>query len=141
MDAPEDFAPAPADDSSRIDFSARFRVQRRSLDGCLLELMQQGDGVSTGKALLLQAIRAYWLAIAMQQSDRYSAIEVQQMARRCCAALQQQVFYLSAQFDLTVMTANEMGGAIANGGAPTSSATHEIRSEPKPNYQSLLDQL
>lgn len=135
MQPSDDFT---ADDAGRIDFSVRFRYQRGSLDGCLMQLLQQGDGVNVGKELLLQAARAYWLAIAMQQSDRYTAIEVQQMARRCCATLQQQVFYLSAQFDLPMSSGLE--AAIAPT-APATAPVNETRLEPNENYQSLLDQL
>jgi hypothetical protein len=85
--------------NQRKSFEFRYTPLAASPDAVLVEFLQTGTGVRKGKELMLQAIRAHWLAIAHQHSNREPE-QVRAFALDCCQALREQIRYLETHFGL-----------------------------------------
>jgi hypothetical protein len=80
----------------------RFRAYSNTSDGKLITYLQQGNGLSTTKEMILQALRMCWLPLAYKaQTDAgISEQEVHQIGLICCHALEQHLAYLRIELGL-----------------------------------------
>jgi hypothetical protein len=80
------------------NLSFRLRAYSNTVDGKLIIYLQNGNGVSTSKEMVLQALRMCWLPLAYQAQANVdveiSNREVHQVGLICCHALEQHLAYL-----------------------------------------------
>lgn len=78
----------------REDFSFRYAPYADTQDGMLMAFLKTGDGVRSGKELLLESARAFWMVTACQSEDTLSQEELRQLGLNCCRALERQADYI-----------------------------------------------
>ncbi|BAZ02969.1 hypothetical protein NIES37_69820 (plasmid) [Tolypothrix tenuis PCC 7101] len=80
------------------NLSFRIRAYSNTVDGKLIIYLQKGNGVSSSKEMVLQALRMCWLPLAYQAQANVdveiSDQEVHQVGLICCHALEQHLAYL-----------------------------------------------
>ena len=81
-------------DKKRLDFSVRYQIEENTTDALLLKFLQSYP-FGNHKELILQAIRAFWLPLAYQQSGQYSTEEVLDIGKKAMDLLNSQADYIS----------------------------------------------
>jgi hypothetical protein len=91
-------------DRYRKDFKFHCRPYSNTVDGKLITYLQKGNGISTSKEMVLQALRMCWLPLAYKaQADTGVDISDQELRRVgliCCHALEQHLAYLRMELGL-----------------------------------------
>lgn len=75
-------------DSVEIQF--RCRAKKKSGKGFLFEFLQN-DEVFTSKEMILQAIKAYWMPVAMAKNNYFSEEEIEYVGLRAIQELRRQI--------------------------------------------------
>lgn len=114
----------------RINFRPCFNPKASSCNGVLVSYLQQGNGVSDGKEMLLQAARAFWMPFAYEESGQFTAEQVRQVALSACDALEQHICYIRQSFNLSVPVTNSgISSAASPNGSSESNSNGGRRSE------------
>ncbi|MFQ4143898.1 hypothetical protein [Chlorogloeopsis sp. ULAP02] len=86
------------------NLTLRLRAYSNTVDAKLIIYLQKGNGVSTSKEMVLQALRMCWLPLAYQAQANadveISDKEVRQVGLICCHALEQHLAYLRMELGL-----------------------------------------
>jgi hypothetical protein len=86
-------SPGNVHNKKRLDFVVRYQIDPQTPDGLLLTFLLSYP-FGNHKELILQAIRAFWLPLAYQNSGQYSAEEVRELGKKAIALLSSQADYL-----------------------------------------------
>ncbi|BDI20861.1 hypothetical protein ANSO36C_66630 (plasmid) [Nostoc cf. commune SO-36] len=105
----------------------RLRAYSNTVDGKLITYLQKGNGVSTSKEMVLQALRMCWLPLAYQAqanvdvgiSDR----EMHQVGLICCHALEQHLAYLRMALKLPHKSSDDLPVPLSTMSNPQMLAT------------------
>ncbi|MBK1988499.1 hypothetical protein A0J48_013280 [Sphaerospermopsis aphanizomenoides BCCUSP55] len=97
-------------DKQYKDLNYRFRAYSNTSDGKLITYLQQGNGLSTTKEMILQALRMCWLPLAYKaQADAgISEQEVRRIGLTCCHALEQHLAYLRMELRLPLKSSDAL---------------------------------
>ena len=89
----------------RRNFTFRYQPYTNTPDGILIDHLQKGDAVRSGKEMVLLAIRAFWLPLAYHEAGDVSEEELRRIGLTCCHALEHQITYLRLLFKLPAPSA------------------------------------
>ncbi|MBD2295059.1 hypothetical protein H6G06_16610 [Anabaena sphaerica FACHB-251] len=100
----------PDTDKQYKDLNYRFRAYSNTSDGKLITYLQQGNGLSTTKEMILQALRMCWLPLAYkaQEDAGISEQELRQVGLMCCHALEQHLTYLRIELGLPLRSSDAL---------------------------------
>jgi hypothetical protein len=97
-------------DKQYKNLSFRLRAYSDTADGKLITYLQKGNGLSTSKEMLLQALRMCWLPLAYKaQADAgISEQELRQIGLTCCHSLEQHLTYLRIELGLPLKSSDAL---------------------------------
>jgi hypothetical protein len=78
----------------RRNFTFRYQPYANTPDSILIDHLQTGDAVRSGKEMVLLAIRAFWLPLAYYEAGNFSEEEIRRIGLMCCHALEHQITYI-----------------------------------------------
>lgn len=109
------------------NLSFRLRAYSNTVDGKLIIYLQKGNGVSTSKEMVLQALRMCWLPLAYQAQANFDVEineqEVAQVGLICCHALEQHLAYLKMALKLPHKSNNVLPVPLSSMTNPQTLAT------------------
>ncbi|NJR73681.1 MAG: hypothetical protein HC773_08330 [Scytonema sp. CRU_2_7] len=109
------------------NLSFRLRAYSNTVDGKLIIYLQKGNGVSTSKEMVLQALRMCWLPLAYQAQANFdveiSNREVHQVGLICCHALEQHLAYLRMALKLPHQSSDVLSVPLSSMSNPQMLAT------------------
>ncbi len=73
-----------------IEIRFRCQAKKKSEKGFLFEFLQH-DEILTSKEMILQAVKAYWMPIAMAKTNYFSEDELSQVGLRAIQELRRQM--------------------------------------------------
>lgn len=128
----------------RKSFYFRYQPYEDSSDNVLLSFLETGDGIRSGKEMVIQALRMCYLALAYQQAGTLSDEELRQLGLTCCNALEQQLMHLRQTLHLPISTVSSAVAIapIAASGTPIETSPlvertiNHINSKRKPVVES-----
>lgn len=99
------------------DFRFRYQPKPESLDGQLMDYLKKGDGSRKTTEMVLQALRAFWLALACQEAGKLDDEELRKLGLSCCSALENQITYIRQVMRLPVTSATPVATVLSLPGA------------------------
>ncbi len=82
-----------------IELRFRYQAKKISQQGYLFDFLQN-DEVSTCKEMILQAIKAYWMPIAMAKTNHFSEDELEFVGLRAIQELKRQMIEIAMSVGL-----------------------------------------
>ncbi|MCU0542637.1 MAG: hypothetical protein MUE44_10645 [Oscillatoriaceae cyanobacterium Prado104] len=140
--------------TNKINFQIRYQRNCDTADGILLSYIQQHP-IGDSKTLVLESMRAFWAALAFEESDRFSREFIERTGWQCVYTLLNQVericvilgldrsqlkSWAAAQPDRNAVTSNPRSSAATSQNYTTAiaAASHVLSQETSasvpPNY-------
>lgn len=91
------------DKKGKVDFIWRYQPSKNTADGLLMSHIKH-NLFMLPKEMILQPLRAYWLALAYQEKGGIDPVLLERMFRKAVYALEKHALYLCDQVGIDYLT-------------------------------------